>query len=169
MNLHYPEVASRVFLWIKAWIGNGNEENTIFFSSVTTQKLHRIYTTETAHPHKVVADYGCSQSSLSQLMQRFKYFKSTARSSVPSGGWLWFTDTESEIKLLYLIDFCGSVLFSLSISLAVAALLGGEQKLLALAICEFADRNNKVAQSLVKSWWDSQQITFDCFELEPSV
>lgn len=142
----------------------------LFSSHQLLLKSYIAYTPQKQHTRtKLLADYGCSQSSLSQLMQRFKYFKSTARSFVPSGGWLWFTDTESEIKLLYLIDFCGSVLFSLSISLAVAALLGGEQKLLALAICEFADRNNKVAQSLVKSWWDSQQITFDCFELEPSV
>lgn len=102
-------------------------------------------------------------------MQHCKYFESTARSSIPSGAWLWFSDTEPEIKLLYLIDFLGSVLFCLSISLAVAALLGREQELLALAIWEFAGRNNQVARSLLKCWWDSQQITFYCFELEPSV
>lgn len=102
-------------------------------------------------------------------MQNFKYCGSTARSSIPSGGWLWFNVTEPEIKLLYLIDFFFLVSFVLSISLAVATLLWREQKLFTLAVWEFADRNNKVAQSLLKCWWDSQQITFDCFKLEPSV
>lgn len=67
--------------------------------------------------------------------------------------------TESEMQLLYLIDFFWSVLFCLSILLAVTTALGKEQKLVALAVWESADRNNKVAHSLLKCWWDSQQIT----------
>lgn len=40
---------------------------------------------------------------------------------------------------------------------------------MALPICGFADRNNKVAQSMLECWWDSPQITSDCFKLEPNV
>lgn len=111
------------------------------------------YSMQASHLHSVIFDYDCSQSYLSH----FKYSKTTARSFIPSDVWLWFSDAESEIKLLFF--FFWSVLRSLSIILAVATVLRKEQKLLALTVWEFADRNNKVAQSLLKCWWDSQQIT----------
>lgn len=91
----------------------------------------------------------------------------TDRFFILSGIWLFFSDTIW--NWTGLLIFRGLILFFSEYLMNGCCIVGKETEIFSLATWGFVDRNNKVVQSILNCWWDSQQSTFDYFKLEPNV